>query len=181
MNNLQKKYQEETMPKLKEEFNLKNSLAVPSIEKIVVNIGAAEALQNREVLTKIKEQLSQIAGQMPKITLAKKSISTFKLKAGDPIGAMVTLRGQKSWDFLEKFIAIVVPRMRDFRGLPEDKFDKMGNYSIGLTEQSLFPHLEFSKVDKTRGLVVTIVTRNSDRDKSKRLLELLGLPFRKES
>lgn len=181
MNNLQKKYQEEYSEKLKEEFKLKNALALPYIEKIVVNTGAAEALQNREILTKVKEQLAQITGQMPKITLAKKSISTFKLKAGDPIGVMVTLRAKRGWDFLEKFITIVVPRIRDFRGLDNDNFDQKGNFSIGIIEQTLFPNLDFSKVDKTRGLVVTIVIKKSDPQKSKRLLEILGLPFRKES
>lgn len=181
MNSLQKKYQEEVAPKLKEEFSIKNTLAIPFIEKIIVNTGASDALQNREVLTKAKEQLAQITGQVPKITAARKSISTFKLRSGDQIGVMATLRGKKAWDFLEKLIAIVAPRMRDFRGMPDDKFDNVGNYSLGFAEHTIFPGLDLSKVDKPRGLVVSIVIRKSDKQKSKRLLELLGLPFMKEA
>ena len=179
MTNLNTKYRQEVIPKLKEELKIKNELALPNIEKIVINVGAAEALQSKEVLAKIKEQLAIISGHAPTITLAKKSISTFKLKAKDPIGVMVTLRGKKAWDFLEKLIGIVIPRIRDFRGMQENKFDKMGNYSFGLAEQTLFPYLEYSKVDKVRGMVITIVVKKGDQDKSKRMLELLGMPFRK--
>lgn len=179
MTNLNIKYREEVVPKLKEEFGIKNELALPSIEKIVVNVGAAEALQNKEVLGKIKEQLAIISGHAPTITLAKKSISTFKLKAKDPIGVMVTLRGKKAWDFLEKLINIVIPRIRDFRGMHDNKFDKIGNYSFGLAEQTLFPYLEYSKVDKVRGLVISIVVKKSDPEKTKKMFELLGVPFRK--
>lgn len=179
MTNLNIKYREEVVPKLKEEFGIKNELALPSIEKIVVNVGAAEALQNKEVLGKIKEQLAIISGHAPTITLAKKSISTFKLKAKDPIGVMVTLRGKKAWDFLEKLIRIVIPRIRDFRGMHDNKFDKIGNYSFGLAEQTLFPYLEYSKIDKVRGLVISIVVKKSDPEKTKRMFELLGVPFRK--
>lgn len=179
MTNLKSTYREEIIPKLKEELGIKNELALPYIEKIVLNVGAAEALQSKEVLAKIKEQLAIITGHTPTITLAKKSISSFKLKAKDPIGIRVTLRGQKAWDFLEKLISIVIPRMRDFRGMQNDKFDKMGNYSFGITEQTLFPYLDYSKVDKVRGMVVTIVVKKSDQKKSKRMLEFLGMPFRK--
>ncbi len=177
---LYQKYQSEILPKLKEEFGIKNNLAAPKIEKIVLNVGAAEAIGSKDVLEKIKEQLAQISGQMPRITLAKKSISSFKLKEKDPIGVMVTLRGKRAWNFLERFIATVIPRMRDFRGLSNDKFDQAGNYSVGLTEQTLFPEIDYAKIDKMRGLVVTIVTKNSDQQKSQRLLELLGAPFRKD-
>lgn len=172
-------YRDTVVPKLQEEFNIKNSLAVPYIEKVVVNVGAAEALTSKDVIEKIKEQLSTITGQQPRVTEAKKSISTFKLKEGDPIGVMVTLRGKKAWDFIEKFGKVVAPRIRDFRGLSDDKFDAHGNFSLGMTEQILFPQIDYAKVDKVRGLVFTIVIKNSDRDKSKKLLELLGLPFRK--
>lgn len=178
---LQNKFQEEVLPKLKEEFGISNNLALPRIGKIILNVGAADALSEKTVIEKIKEQLATIAGQMPKVTLAKKSISSFKLKAGDKIGVMVTLRGRKAWDFLEKFIAIVVPRMRDFRGMSADKFDEKGNYSFGITEQILFPEIDYSKIDKVRGLVLTLVIKNSDKNKSKRMLEFLGLPFKKES
>lgn len=179
MSNLLKIYNDQVVPKLKEELKIKNVLALPKVVKVVINVGASEALTSKDVLEKIKEQIAIITGQNPRITLAKKSISTFKLKEKDPIGVMVTLRGNKAWDFLEKFGNVVAPRIRDFRGMSNEKFDKVGNYSFGLTEQSLFPHLEYSKIDKTRGMVITIVIRNGDKDKSKRLLELLGLPFKK--
>lgn len=181
MNNLQIKYKEEVKFKLKEEFGLKNDLSLPFIEKVILNAGAAEALSDKGVIEKIKEQLATIAGQIPKVTQAKKSISSFKLKQGDSIGVMVTLRGKKAWDFLEKFISIVIPRMRDFRGMPKEKFDEKGNYNFGMSEQILFPEIDYSKIDKVRGLVITLVIKNSDKEKSKRMLELLGLPFRKES
>lgn len=179
MSNLLSIYNEEIIPKLKEEFKIKNTLALPRIEKVVVNIGASEALTTKDILEKIKEQLAIISGQQPKITKAKKSISTFKLKQNDQIGAMVTLRNKKAWDFLDKFITIVIPRIRDFRGLSKEKFDIGGNYSIGITEQSIFPHLEYSKIDKARGLVVTIVIKNGGKEISPRFFELLGLPFKK--
>lgn len=169
----------EVLPKIKEEFGLSNEFAVPKIEKVVINMGVADSLGNKESLEKAKEQLGVIAGQKAKVTRAKTAISNFKLKKGDPIGLMVTLRDKKAWQFLEKLIKIVIPRMRDFRGLSETKFDKAGNYSLGITEQILFPEVDYSKIDKIRGLVVTIVFRNSNTQKSKRFMELLGLPFRK--
>lgn len=172
-------YTKEVEPKLMEELGIDNFHALPRIEKVVVNVGAAEALSSKEVLTKIKEQLATITGQAPRVTKAKKSISTFKLKEGDPIGVMVTLRGKKAWDFIENFAKIVTPRIRDFRGLPSEKFDERGNYSFGMTEQILFPQIDYSKVDKIRGMVITIVIKNGNKQKSKKLLELLGLPFRK--
>lgn len=179
MNNLKDKYKKETLPKLKEEFDLKNDLAAPYLEKIVLNMGLSEALGSKDVLEKAIDQLSTIAGQRAKITTAKKAISSFKLREGDKIGVKVTLRKKKAWDFLEKLVNIVMPRMRDFRGLSELKFDKAGNYSLGLTEQILFPEIDYAKVDRIRGLVITLVIKNSDSAKSKRLMELLGVPFRK--
>ena len=131
------KYRNEIVPKLKEEFGLKNDLSVPFVEKIVLNMGLAEALTNKDTLGKAMEQLAVISGQKPKFTKAKKSISSFKLREGDKIGAMVTLRGQKAWHFLEKLIAIVSPRIRDFRGVNDSKFDRLGNYSLGIAEQIL--------------------------------------------
>ena len=178
MNNLYQKYQKEILPQLKTDFGIKNGMAAPKIDKIVLNIGAAEALSSKDVIEKIKEQLATISGQTPKVTLAKKSISTFKLKQGDAIGVMVTLRGKMAWDFMEKFVSIVVPRIRDFRGLPKEKFDHMGNYNIGMTEQILFPQIDYSKI---RGLEVTIVVSNGSPEKSQKLLELLGLPFKKSA
>lgn len=177
---LYQKYQDEVLLKLKKEFGISNNLGAPRIEKIVLNVGVAEAIGSKDVLEKVKEQLSTISGQMPRITLAKKSISAFKLKEKDPIGVMVTLRGRRAWNFLERFIAVVLPRIRDFRGLPKDKFDRAGNYSIGLQEQILFPEIDYAKIDKVRGLVVTIVIKNSESTKSQKLLELLGAPFKKD-
>ncbi len=174
-----KKYNDEIVPKLIEEIGVKNIHALPKISKVTINIGASESLASKEVLEKIKEQLTIIAGQKPRVTLAKKSISTFKLKQNDPIGVMVTLRSKKAWDFLEKFVSVVVPRIRDFRGLDESKFDTNGNYSLGIPEQSIFPYLEYSKIDKARGMVVTITIRNGNKEKSKKLLEMIGLPFKK--
>lgn len=175
---LQAKYKDEAVPKLKKEFNLANDFSVPKIEKIVLNSGVADAIAQKDVLEKVKVQIATIAGQQPRITKAKKSISSFKLKENDQIGVMVTLRGKRAWDFLEKFINIVTPRMRDFRGLPKNKFDKFGNYSLGLPEQIIFPEIDYSKIDKIRGLVLTLVIKNSDQQKSAKLLELLGVKFR---
>lgn len=178
MTNLVIKYKEEMIPKLKEEFGLTNDMALPTVEKVVLASGVAEAITNREVLEKVKDQLAAISGQRPRVTLAKKSIASFKLKAKDPIGVMVTLRSKKAWQFLEKFISIVAPRMRDFRGSPTSNFDKFGNYSLGIPEQIIFPEIDYSKIDKIRGLVITVVFKNSNPQKSQRVLELLGLPFR---
>lgn len=175
---LQDKYQKEIKIQLMEEFNVKNIHALPQISKLVINVGAAEALSDKGALEKIKDQIAVITGQHPRITLAKKSISSFKLRAKDPIGVMVTLRAKKAWDFLEKFVSIVTPRMRDFRGLPVSKFDRFGNYSYGITEQIIFPEIDYSKIDKIRGLVLTVVITNSNPEKSKRLLELIGFKFR---
>ena len=174
-----KKYEEEILPKLKEEFSLKNNLESPKLEKIVVNMGLTDALAGKDVIEKASQQLATITGQKPKVTAARAAISNFKLRQGDLIGAMVTLRGKRAWHFLEKLIAIVMPRMRDFRGLSESKFDHAGNYSLGLTEQILFPEIDYAKIDKIRGFVITFVVKNSNKDKSKRFLELLGLPFKK--
>ncbi len=175
---LQDKYQKEIKTQLMEEFKVKNIHALPQISKLVINVGAAEALTDKGALEKIKDQIATISGQQPRITLAKKSISSFKLRAKDPIGVMVTLRAKKAWDFLEKFVSIVTPRMRDFRGLPLTKFDRFGNYSYGITEQIIFPEIDYSKIDKIRGLVLTVVIKNSNPEKSKRLLELIGFKFR---
>lgn len=179
MDFLQEKYQKEVRSILKEEFGLKNDMATPTLEKIVLNMGLADALTDKDVLVKAKSQLAQIAGLMPKVTRAKAAISNFKLRAGDLIGAMVTLRGRRAWSFLTKLQSIVLPRMRDFRGLDSSKFDKFGNYNLGLEEQILFPEIDYSKIDKIRGLVVSVVFKNSSPEKSKKLMELLGFPFKK--
>lgn len=176
--NLFTKYQKEILPSLKQEFDLKNDLAAPRIEKIVLNAGVADTAGQTAQIEKVQEQLAAISGQRPRITRAKKSISSFKLRAKDPIGVAVTLRGKKAWQFLERFVTIVMPRMRDFRGLPRDKFDRFGNYNLGIPEQILFPEIDYSKIDKIRGLLLTIVIKNSDSKKSEKLLELLGAKFR---
>ena len=176
--NLLKTYKTEMVPKLKETFGLKNDLSTPKLEKIVLNAGVADAISDKAILEKVKTQLAIISGQMPKVTLAKKSISTFKLKEKDPIGITVTLRGKKAWDFMERFVGIVMPRMRDFRGLPSNKFDRFGNYSLGIPEQIIFPEIDYSKIDKIRGLVLTLVIKNSDKEKSQIFMEMLGFKFR---
>ena len=180
MTDIFSKYQTEVVPKLKEEFDLKNDLAVPFLEKIVINTGTADAITNKDVIGKVKDQLAQISGQQPKVTKAKKAISSFKLKKGDIIGVAVTLRSKRAWHFLEKLISIILPRMRDFRGIPQSKFDKFGNFTFGFTEQIVFPEIDYSKIDKIRGLSVTIVIKNSDIKKSTRFFELLGLPLQKK-
>lgn len=172
------KYNKEAAPQLMKEFNISNPQSTPTILKVVLNVGAAEALSDKGVMEKIKDQIATISGQAPRVTLAKKSISTFKLRAKDPIGVMVTLRGKKAWDFLEKLAHVVMPRMRDFRGLPISKFDKFGNYNFGITEQIIFPEIDYSKIDKIRGLVVSIIIKNSNPEKSRRLLELLEFKFK---
>ena len=177
--NLLKKYKEEIVPQLKKELEIDNDLMLPTIEKIVLNMGLGEARENKEIMNRASEQLAAISGQKPKVTRAKKAISTFKLRKGDSIGAMVTLRGKRAWSFLEKLIAIVIPRMRDFRGIPTTNFDKLGNFSMGINEQILFPEIEYSKIDKIRGLMVTVVIKNTNVERSIKLFELLGVPFRK--
>lgn len=177
--NIQQTYQEQIIPKLKESMSLSNDLSVPRLVKVVLNAGVADAISNAAVLEKVQEQLASISGQRPRITRAKKSISSFKLKEKDQIGVTVTLRGKKAWNYIERFVGVVMPRMRDFRGLPIEKFDKFGNYSLGIPEQILFPEIDYAKIDKVRGLVMTLVIKNSDPEKSKQLMELLGFKFRK--
>lgn len=180
MSDIISRFHKEIAPQIQQEFGLKNQLALPKIEKIVINAGVADALSTKDVIEKVRDQLTTIAGQKAKITKARESISNFKLKKGDAIGVMVTLRGKKAWYFLEKLVAVVTPRIRDFRGISDNKFDTRGNYTLGIGEQILFPEIDYAKIDKVRGLAVTIVIRNSNVEKSKKLLELLGLPFKLE-
>lgn len=178
---LQETYNKEIKPKLLEEFGYKNPMAAPKLEKVVVNVGLGEALDKSEVIDKVTNYISLIVGQKPVTRKAHRSIATFKLRQGQPIGVSVTLRGKRMYDFLDKLFSIVLPRVRDFRGLSNTAFDQKGNYTIGLTEQSVFPEVDYSVIDKTRGLQITIVNRSHAKDESKRLLELLGLPFKKEA
>jgi len=177
MNRLRQKYQEEIMPSLQKELGLKNRMAVPKIDKIVLNVGITEDQHQNQSLENMGAQLAAITGQKPKTTRAKKSIAGFKLRQGDPIGLMVTLRGERMYQFLDKLISIVLPRVKDFQGVPDNAFDPQGNYSLGLKEQIVFPEIEYDKIDKVRGLQVNIVTTSKDAKTGKRLLELLGMPF----
>lgn len=179
MSNLQKKYQEEVVPQLEKEFSLKNQLAVPKVSKVVVNLGIKEAAHDENVLKKATERLEMICGQKPKVCRAKQSIASFKLGKNDPIGLLVTLRGKRMYDFLEKLFTIVLPRVRDFRGVSRTSFDENGNYNLGMEEQIVFSEVEFDRSEKTKGLGVTIITNSGDNKKTQRLLELLGLPFAK--
>ncbi len=175
---LKQHYQDEVVPKLMSEFGITNQLAVPRITKIVLNIGLKEAVSDKGVLEKTSAWLGVITGQKPKITRAKVSIANFKVRAGDAVGLTVTLRGVKMYDFLTKLVNIVLPRVRDFQGVPTKSFDMNGNYTLGLSEQIVFPEIEYSQIDKVRGLEITLVT-NSNSQIAQRLLELLGVPFQK--
>ena len=175
---LKQKYNTEVKNKLMEELSIKNALATPRLNKIVVSIGLGEAKDNAGVLDKVKVYLTALSGQSPVITKAKKSIAAFKLAQGQPIGVMVTLRGEKMFSFLEKFINIVLPKVRDFKGIEITSFDSSGNLNIGIREQIIFPEVDYKTVDKTRGMAITIVTTAKSKEEGKRLLELLGMPFR---
>jgi large subunit ribosomal protein L5 len=172
-------YNQELRMKAMKVMKLKNPMAVPRVVKIVVNVGAGEATTNKGVLEKIQEQLAIITGQKAIITKAHRSVSAFKIRQGLPIGVKVTLHGQPMYSFLEKLIKIVIPRLRDFKGIAEKSIDRHGNLNIGFPEQTIFPEIEFDKIDKIRGLEVTIVTSAGDHEKGKKLFELLGVPFRK--
>lgn len=178
MNRLKEKYLNEIRQRLQDELGLKNKMAVPSVEKIVISIGLGEAKENANILDKAKVYLSALAGQAPVITLAKKSISTFKVVKGQPIGMMVTLRGERMYSFLDKFVSVVLPKVRDFKGLSANSFDNTGNLNIGLKEQTIFPEVDYKTVDKTRGLAVTITTTATNKEQGRKLLEYLGVPFR---
>lgn len=178
-NALSDKYHKEIVPALMKELGIKNSMAVPKLTKIVVNCGLGEALKEKKVLESMSAQLSVITGQKPAVTRAKRAISTFKLRAADPIGLKVSLRGKRMYDFLTKLVVIALPRVRDFRGVANDGFDGRGNYTFGVSEQTIFPELEYALVDKTRGFEVTFVTTATSDEQAKKLLELLGVPFAK--
>lgn len=179
MNSLQQQYNQVIKNTLKDELKSANVMAIPKVTKVVINIGAGEAKDNPAVLEANKTNLAAIAGQKPVITRAKKSISSFKLQQGQPIGVMVTLRGERMYAFLEKLTNAVLPKVRDFRGVSDKAFDGQGNYNLGLREQVIFPEVDFRSADKTRGLQITIATTAKNREEGKRLLELLGMPFAK--
>ena len=174
---LKQRYVAEAIPALKSEFGNQNAMQVPRLEKIVVNIGLGEALTNSKAVDAAVGDLALITGQRAIVTKAKKSIATFKVREGNPVGAMVTLRGERMWDFFERLTRVALPRIRDFRGVSGKAFDGRGNYTLGLKEQLSFPEIDFDKIDRLRGLEVTIVTTAKSDEESKRLLALLGMPF----
>lgn len=175
---LKEKYETEVVPALTQEFGYPNRMAVPTVKKVTLNIGLGEALTNPKALDAAAGDLAAIAGQKPVVTRAKKSIAQFKIREGMPIGAMVTLRGDRMWEFLDRLIAAALPRIRDFQGLPEKGFDGHGNYSLGLREQLMFPEIDYDKIDRVRGLQLSIVTDAETDREGRRLLQLLGMPFR---
>ena len=179
MNRLKDKYIKEVVPELKKKFGYKNVMQVPGLKKIVLNIGLGEAIQNSKAMEAAEADLTAIAGQHPVITKSKKSIAVFKLREGMPIGIMVTLRGRRMYEFYDKLVSVVLPRIRDFQGLSPDSFDGQGNYSLGLKEQIVFPEVDYDKVDKLRGLEIVIVTSARNDEEGRSLLQSLGMPFRK--
>jgi len=176
---LKERYLTEIIPQLKISLGYDNVMQLPKLEKIVLSIGLGEAIQNPKVIEAAERDLTMISGQHPVITRAKKSVASFKVRAGMPIGMMVTLRGWRMYDFFSKLVDIILPRFRDFRGITVDSFDGHGNYNLGIREQIVFPEIDYVKVDKIRGLQVTVVTTAKNDDESRSLLELMGMPFRK--
>ena len=180
MNRLKERYQKELVPTLMKTLSLDSVMQVPRLEKVVVNIGMGEAMDNSKAMDAAVSDVTQITGQKPVITKARKSIANFKLREGRAIGVKVTLRGERMWAFLDRLVNIVLPRVRDFRGVSADAFDGRGNYTLGLREQLIFPEIEYDKIDKIRGMEITIVTTSTTDDQAAVLLQLLGMPFRKE-
>lgn len=179
MNRLEQKYKDTVIPNMMEKFGYKNVMQVPHIDKVVINIGVGEAIQNSKTLEEAVKELEQITGQKPVITKAKKSIANFKLREGMPIGCKVTLRSEKMYDFLDKLMNISLPRVRDFRGVSDTSFDGRGNYTLGVREQLIFPEIDYDKVTKVRGMDVVIVTTADTNEEAKALLTEMGMPFKK--
>ncbi len=177
MARLRDRYREEVVPALMQEFSYKNVMQVPKLEKIVINIGLGEAIQNARAIDAAVGDLTAITGQKPVVTKAKKSIAAFKLRQGMPIGAMVTLRGPRMYEFLDRLTQITLPRIRDFRGVSPNSFDGRGNYTLGLREQLAFPEIDYDRIDKTRGLEMSFVTTARNDEEGRRLLTMLGMPF----
>jgi len=175
---LQERYEQEVMPALQKEFTYGNVMRTPALHKIVINIGMGEAIQNPKTMEAAERDLTTITGQHPVQTKAKRSVAAFKLREGMKIGVMVTLRGRRMYDFLDKLMNVALPRLRDFQGVSPDSFDGRGNYTLGLKEQLVFPEVEYDKIDKVRGMEVTIVTTARTDEEGRRLLQLLGMPFR---
>jgi large subunit ribosomal protein L5 len=178
MARLKDRYQQEILPQLVKEFSFRNMMEAPRITKVVVNVGVGEALTNAKALDATVTDITSIAGQKPIITKARKSIATFKLREGRAIGVKVTLRGDRMWQFLDRLCNVVLPRIRDFRGISPDAFDGRGNYTLGLREQLAWPEIPYDKIDKVRGMEISIVTTARTDEQGRRLLELMGMPFR---
>jgi large subunit ribosomal protein L5 len=177
MNRLHERYRDDVVPALRRDFGYGNPNQVPRLDKIVVNVGLGEALKNAKAIDAATGDLATITGQKPVITRARRSIAQFRLRAGNPIGAFVTLRGERMWDFLDRLVSLALPRIRDFRGLPGKSFDGRGNFTIGIREQLVFPEVDYDKIDRLRGLEITIVTSAKTDEEGRRLLELLGMPI----
>ena len=175
---LLERYRKDVVPTMEKEFSYPNVMRVPRVEKVVLNIGLGEALQNAKALDAASGDLATIAGQKPVIAKAKRSIAAFKLRTGNSIGVTVTLRSERMWSFLDRLVSIALPRQRDFRGVSPDSFDGRGNYSLGLREQLVWPEISYDKIDRVRGMSITIVTTAQTDDEARRLLQLLGMPFR---
>ena len=178
MSRLKEKYSADVVPALRKEFGYKNVMAIPKIEKVVVNMGLGEATGNAKIVDTGADEVTKITGQKPVVTRAKKSIAQFKVRKGMPIGAMVTLRGERMWEFLDRLVSIALPRVRDFRGVSARGFDGRGNFTLGLKDQLLFPEIDYMKVDKARGMNISVVTTAKTDEESRKLLQLLGMPFR---
>lgn len=178
MSRLRERYQNEVAPALKKEFGYSNVMAIPKIEKIVVNMGLGEATSNAKLADVGAEEIGKITGQKAVVRRSTKSIAQFKLRAGMPVGAMVTLRGERMWEFLDRLISIALPRVRDFRGVSPKGFDGRGNFTMGLRDQLLFPEIDYMKVDKARGMNVSVVTSAKTDEEARKLLQLMGVPFR---
>jgi large subunit ribosomal protein L5 len=175
---LKERYQKEVAPAIAKEFGITNPMAIPRVQKVVLNMGMGEAIANAKILDTAADELRAIAGQKPVITKAKKSIASFKLRQGMPIGVMVTLRGDRMYEFLDRLVSIALPRVRDFRGVSPKAFDGRGNYTIGVREQLIFPEIDFNKVDKLRGMNISIITTARNDEQARALLKGLGMPFR---
>jgi large subunit ribosomal protein L5 len=178
MSRLKDRYQKEVVPALTKEFGYKNVMAVPKIEKVVVNMGLGEATANVKLIDTGADEIARITGQKPVTRRAKKSIAQFKVRKGQPIGTMVTLRGERMWEFLDRLMSIALPRVRDFKGVSPRGFDGRGNYTLGLRDQLLFPEIDYMKVDKARGMNVSVVTTARTDEEARKLLQFIGMPFR---
>ena len=178
MSRLKDRYDKEVAPALQKEFGYKNVMAIPKVKKVVVNMGLGEATQNAKIVDTGVDELARVTGQKPVVTRAKKSIAQFKVRKGMPIGTMVTLRGPRMWDFLDRLMAVALPRVRDFRGVSPRGFDGRGNYTLGLKDQLIFMEIDYLKVDKARGMNISFVTTAKTNEEARRLLQLMGMPFR---